>query len=569
MDLYKRALEIVRRRDTSHFSKKAALKIISRFPSTSIYVLEAGFTPSGKVHLGNFGDVLITESVRKILELWGYKAKTILAIDSRDPFRKPPIFLPEEFKKASEKYIGKPLESIPDPYGCHRNFVEHFVEPVLSTLNNFGLDPMVVFAHEIHTDNKYIELLREVITEREKVREIFNRVHERAGHSKRYPENWIPYRPLCGGCGRIDEHVKPIRVLEDGNKIEYRCEVCGFEGIADIRKAEGKPPWRVDWVLRWVLFNVHFEPMGKDLMAAGSSYDTGREFIRGFFGREPPVAIFYDFIYWVEPGKQPQKFSKRAGIGLGAHEWLRYAPPEVLNYLLLKRHVGDIENDSLRHVDFCIYDIPKYVARFDADEREIMECLRKNRMDSDVKKALVAYFLAVKDPEKTLKRGIRRVPYDVAMRAAIWMSNVEEGLQMLRRARVLPSDASGIEIEDAITRLKGAANFVKEYWSPPIVDMELITDNTSDAERKALAEVLAQLMPIDPTKLSQETVRNVVREVSQKYGIKPRRIYAIMYLVALGEDKGPQAYRLFQKEFSRRNLELFLEKMGGAEWIDP
>jgi len=196
MNLYTKALNILRKKDGAHFTKKAALRIIETFPQEDTYVLEAGFTPSGKVHLGNFGDVLITESVRKILKLWGYKAKTILAVDSRDPFRKTPIFLPEEFKKKASKYIGKPLEAIPDPYGCHDNFVEHFVEPVLSSFKDFGLNPQVVFAHDIHTNERYIELLRQIIVDREKICVIFNRVHERAGHTKIYVKGWIPYRPL-------------------------------------------------------------------------------------------------------------------------------------------------------------------------------------------------------------------------------------------------------------------------------------------------------------------------------------------------------------------------------------
>ena len=562
MGLYEKALEIMKERDESHFTKKAAIKILSEFPDAPEYVLEAGFTPSGKVHLGNFGDILITESVRKVLELWGYKAHSILVIDSRDPFRKPPVFLPEEFKKKAEEYLGKPLEMLPDPWGCHKNFVEHFVEPVISSLDEYGLYPKIVYASEIHTNPKYIELLRGIIINRGKVRTIFNRVHERAGHSKRYPEDWIPYRPLCKGCGRIDEHVKALNVSKDGYKIEYRCDICGYEGIADVRRAEGKPPWRIDWPLRWALFSVHFEPMGKDLMAAGSSYDTGRELMIHYFGRKPPVAIFYDFIYWVEPGKQPVKFSKRAGIGLGAHEWLKYAPPEVLNYMLLKRHVGDIEKDSLRHVDFNIYEIPKYVNRFDADEETVFQALQKEVMGSDEKKAFVAYFLSIDNPEKLFRRKPRRIPYNVAMRVALWMSNIDEGLKMLRRIGVLPKGATKEEVEDAAKRLECALNFIREYWKPPSIDIRSIIQRFNDVEKKALYEILREALRYGEDTINQEILRSIIRKVSESYGLKPKGIYRMLYLVAIGEETGPQAYRLFQKKFSRDNLSKALEILG-------
>jgi len=561
MGLYEKAVKIIKERDKSHFSKKAALRILEVFPREKEYVLEAGLTPSGKIHLGNYGDVLVTESVGKVLEYWGYRSKRILAIDSRDPFRRPPVFLPEDFKSMARRYIGRPLDTLPDPFGCHKNFVQHFVEPFVSSLDSFGLKPKIVYANEIHTDGRYIELLRGVIIRRDHVREILNMVHERAGHAKRYSKNWIPYRPLCGGCGRIDENVIPVGVSDDGYLVEYKCGVCGFEGVADIRKAEGKPPWRIDWVLRWVLFNVHFEPMGKDLMAAGSSYDSGRELIRNHFGREPPVTIFYDFFYWVEPGRTPEKFSKRHGIGLAPHEWLLYAPPEVLNYLLLKRHVGDIEKDSLRHVDFSIYDIPRYVDRFDADEQAIFQALKKGKLTSDEKKAFIAYFLALVD-HNALRRGIRRVPYTVAMEIAVWMESEDDGMEMLKRTGVLPKDATVLEFDDARGRLRCAKNFIQKFWSPPRIDIEAILSSLSKIELKALITVIGEASKIDPNKLDQQTLREIVNETSRRYEVKKRRIYEMLYMVALGRKTGPQAFRLFRKEFSRENLMKVLKCTG-------
>lgn len=553
MNLYEKALELIKKKDLTHFSKKAAIKILEEFPGEPKYILEAGFTPSGKVHLGNFGDILITESVRKILGLWGYEAETILAIDSQDPFRKPPIFLPDEFKRNVDQYLGRPLDTLPDPWGCHENYVEHFVDPLIEALPQFDLHPRIIFAHEIHTDERYIELLKQIILNRDKVAEIFNEIHASAGHAKRYGSDWIPFRPRCARCGRADEKVKPLEVLDDGYRIKYKCEACGHEGIADIRKAEGKAPWRVDWPLRWMLFNVHFEPMGKDLMAAGSSYHTGRALLEKFFGRKAPIAIFYDFFYWVEPGKEPQKFSKRAGIGLGAHEWLRYAEPEALNYMLLKRHLGDIEKDSLRHIDFNPRDIPIYVSRYDMDEAQILEKLKKEKLSSEDAKTLVAYFLAQTNTKKAFNKPIRRVPYDQAIKVALWMESIEEGLNMLRRIGALPKDARKDEIENAKRRLLFAKNFINDWWEPPRIDLEKIVNRLKENIRYAIKYVLSDLLSYK--EISQDIVRTKVREAANKYGVSPREIYKSLYILALGEDTGPQAYRIFRKEFTRKNLE--------------
>lgn len=561
-NLHEKAIRYLKDRDQTHFTKKAALKILEVFPDEDKYILEAGFTPSGKVHLGNFGDILITESVRKILNVWGYRAESILAIDSRDPFRKPPIFLPDEFKRHVDKYLGRPLETLPDPWGCHKNYVEHFVEPLLGSLETYGLKPKIFFAHEIHTNPRYIELLHTVIINRATIAEIFNQVHEKAGHRKRYEPDWIPFRPLCKNCGRVDENVKPLEILDEGYVIKYRCEACGHEDYADIRKAEGKAPWRIDWPLRWMLFNVHFEPMGKDLMAAGSSYDTGCALLREFFNREPPIAVFYDFFYWVEPNQEPKKFSKRAGVGLGAHEWLLYAPPEALNYLLLRRHIGDISKDSLRHIDFNPYDIPTYVSRYDSDEEYLFEKLGEGKLETDDIKILVAYTLSQPDINKAFRHRIRRVPYDLAIKAAMWMRDLDEGLKMLRRLGGLPPDANKLELEDARRRLSYASNYLKDWWKPPKINIESIIQGLTNNEKRALGYILSNTLKISPENINQNIIREYVKEACSKYGIQPKQIYMLLYRICLGEEAGPPVYRLYQKKFTRENLLRTAEILG-------
>ncbi|MCR8453923.1 MAG: lysine--tRNA ligase [Crenarchaeota archaeon] len=561
-DLNLKALEYIKRRDHTHFTKKAALRILDIFPNRDTYHLEAGFTPSGKVHLGNFGDIVIVEAVKKTLDIWGYNAESILVIDSRDPFRNAPTFAPEEFKKSSNKYLGMPLESLPDPWNCHKNYVEHFVEPLLNSLNEYGLKPKVYFAHQIHTNARYIELLHNVIVHRDRVARIFNEVHRRAGHKKRYEVNWIPFRPLCENCNRIDERVKPREILEDHYVIRYKCETCGHEGFADIRKAEGKAPWRIDWPLRWVLFDIHFEPMGKDLMAAGSSFDTGCALLREFFNREPPVAIFYDFFYWVEPNKEPKKFSKRAGVGFGAHEWLLYAPPEALNYMLLRRHVGEITKDSLRHIDFNPYDIPTYVNRYDSDEDYLFNKLAQGELGTEDIKMLMAYILSQKDAKKAFIQRVRRVPYDAALKAAMWMTDLEDGLRMLQKMGYLSPSAGKAEVEDAKERLRCALNYLRDLWIPPELDLKTILGSLPQNVRDAIRYILENTLKISPEELSQEVLREFVREASSRSGVPAKELYVTLYRIALGENEGPPAYRLYQKDVTRKNLIKAAEILG-------
>ena len=82
----------------SHFVERAVDLILKRFPDEIVYTCESGLTPSGKIHLGNFFDVCIADSVMRELRERGIQARHILAIDAKDPFRRAPEFAPRDFK---------------------------------------------------------------------------------------------------------------------------------------------------------------------------------------------------------------------------------------------------------------------------------------------------------------------------------------------------------------------------------------------------------------------------------------------------------------------------------------
>ena len=528
-----------------HFAYRAAEEVLRRFPERSVYVVEAGVTPSGKIHLGNFNDVVIADAVLKALKDLGFEAIGYLVIDSKDPFRRPPEFAPEEFKRESGRYVGRPFEELPDPWGCHESYAVHFVEPVETSFEDYGVEIRVVWASKLHKDARFVELLERVIDERENVRNIMNRVRERAGHKTLYPPGWIPFRPQCANCGRIDEVVKPLDVL-GGHLIKYKCAACGHEGIADVRKGEGKPPWRVDWPLRWVALDVHFEPLGKDHMASGSGYDTGSALAREFFGREPPVPVFYDFVYWVERKngeKVYSKFSKRRGVGLGVDEWLRYAPPEVLRFQILKRDVTDIQSEALSHWEFDMRFLPDYVEEFDRYEKVYFDIIegegRKSQLVIDTYRLTMAGKVPAKRP--------RRVSYKSLALVALWMRDVEDGMEILRRQGKL-RDLEDWEVRDVRRRLVMARNWVEAVGATsvllPLEDAASRLLSLPEPERGIIMEFLSQVA----SGLRAEEAQARIRELAERVGLKTRserlRVYRGLYQALLGESSGPPVRRL-------------------------
>lgn len=542
-----------------HFAFRAAQEVIKRFPNQDAYVVEAGVTPSGKIHLGNFNDMVIADAVLKALKELGYEAKGFLVVDSRDPFRQPPEFAPKSFKREANAYIGKPLEELPDPWGCHNSYAEHFIKPLEEVFPEYSIEIKIKWAKELHRAPGFIKLIEKVVERREKIRNVVNEVRRKAGHVNLYPSGWIPYRPRCEKCGRIDEKVEPLEVI-NGHLVRYKCGSCGHEGIADIRKAQGKPPWRIDWPLRWIYLNVHFEPLGKDHMASGSGYDTGSAVAREVFGRQPPVPVFYDFIYWVETKngeKIYKKFSKRRGIGLGVDEWLKYAPPEVLRFQILKRDVGDIFSEALSHWDFDFTKIPDYVEEFDRYENTYFEIIEKKKQNWLI---LDTYKLTMYSKEPPRKP--RRVSYKTLAKVAIWMRDLEDGILILKKQGKLKG-LEEWEIADVKKRLIMASNWVREVGIENILpqpsEIRKVFEELEDNVKKAVIEVLGEVKK----ETTPERIQERVKEISVKYGLTTRKqrlkVYRSIYRLVLGEDSGPPLKRLLSLPIMRERIEKLCE----------
>jgi len=533
---------------SKHFAYRAAEEVVKRFPSKQLYVVEAGVTPSGKIHLGNFIDMVVADAVARVLCGTGFEVKGYLAVDSMDPFRQPPTFAPESFKREAESYVGQPFEAIPDPWGCHASYAEHFVKPVEESFQAYGLGLEIVWASKLHRSEVYVKPLLQVFARTREVTRILNEVKQRAGHTRLYPEGWIPYRPRCAGCGRIDEAVKPLSV--EGSVVRYRCGACGHEGVADAVKGEGKPPWRVDWPLRWVALDVHFEPLGKDHMASGSGYDTGSALVRRFFGREPPVPVFYDFVYWVDSSnasRRLEKFSKRKGTGLGVDEWLRYAPPEVLRFQVLKREVGDIFSEALSHWEFDLLQIPAYVEEFDRFEELAF---------SGGEPAWQLYALSL--PGSPPARKPKRVPYYQLARIAAWMESPEDGLRMLKRQGKLEGMEEW-EVEDVKRRLMMARNWLE------VAGYGFLLRNAEEAV-KALqsldARVVEAFAEASKALLNGADPGEAVSKAAEARGLAGRegrlQVYKAFYLALLGEESGPPLRRLAVRPEVREALQRIL-----------
>src|SRR5262245_2694130 len=105
---------------------KEASSLRQRFQEqpASTVTFETGFGPSGLPHIGTFAEVGRTTWVRKAFEfLTGWPTQLIAFSDDVDGLRKVPLNMPQ--REMLAEHIGKPLYSIPDPFGLEQSYSAH------------------------------------------------------------------------------------------------------------------------------------------------------------------------------------------------------------------------------------------------------------------------------------------------------------------------------------------------------------------------------------------------------------------------------------------------------------
>ncbi len=155
---------------------------------------EMGLGASGFPHIGSLGDAARSYAVTLALKELGFNSELVAFCDDKDGLRKVPVGLP----KTLEKYLGFPVSSIPDPFGCHESYGKHMSSLLLDALDKCSIQYHYLSAKEVYEKGLLREEIRAILLNAKKVGEI---VKEEVGQ-ERYTEV-LPYFPVCENCGRI------------------------------------------------------------------------------------------------------------------------------------------------------------------------------------------------------------------------------------------------------------------------------------------------------------------------------------------------------------------------------
>ncbi len=490
---FKEAFEIIKRQGGfSNF----------KIPDKKYILFETGYGPSGLPHIGTFGEVVRTNMVRKAFEsLVNCPTKLIAFSDDMDGLRKVPDNVPN--KKMLEKYIGKPLTSIPDPFEKYESFGHHNNAKLKSFLDNFNFDYSFVSSTEKYNSGYFDKTLLILLENYKKILEIILptlRDERKATYSP-----FLPISEITGNVlqVKIDEY-KP----KDGTVV-YTEPTSNQKVETLVTGGKCKLQWKVDWAMRWTALDVDYEMCGKDLV---ESVDMASKICKSI-NKKPPLNLIYE-MFLDEKG---EKISKSVGNGISVEQWLRYASPESLSLYMFQKP------KSAKKLFFDV--IPKTVDEYLNHLNSFLQLLPENKFNSPV-----WHIHNGKPPvyksEITFNSLINLVSIcNSTDKKIIWgfLKNYDQNL----------NEENNPEFDNLINY---SLNYYKDFILPNKKYLTIPKDKRIIFEE--LSEILQNKLSESST---SEEIQTLLYEVGKKYKFQNLKdFFKLIYEVLLGQDKGPR-----------------------------
>ena len=292
-------------------------------PAKGYVLFETGYGPSGLPHIGTFGEVIRTNMVRQALYQLAPHIPTQLFTfsDDMDGLRKVPNNIPN--REMVAQHLGKPLTSIPDPFGTHESFGHHQNALLCKLLESLNCTHTFVSATECYKSGRFDAALRMVLQHYDAIMAVVLPTLR-----KERQATYAPFLPICPRTNKVLQVPIIARNVESGTVI-YEEPHNGAKVEIPVTGGYCKLQWKVDWGMRWHVFGVDYEMSGKDLI---DSVRLSRR-ICTILGSKPPINLTYE-LFLDEKG---HKISKSLGNGLTIEEWLRYAPVEALALFMYQK----------------------------------------------------------------------------------------------------------------------------------------------------------------------------------------------------------------------------------------
>ena len=461
---------------------------------------QTGYGPSGLPHIGTFGEVArTTMMINALNHIEKINHELITFSDDMDGLRKVPENIPND--EILKKNLGKPLTSIPDPFGKFKSFGEHNNEMLKKFLNKFNFKFIFKSSTQNYKSGIFNSSLHRVL---EKYEDIMNIILPTLREERR--KTYCPFLPICKNTGKVLEipmlsmDLKKGKIIFDngGEKLE-----------TSILNGDCKLQWKVDWAMRWFTFDIDFEMYGKDLTESAILSNK----ICKTLGKNPPNGFAYE-LFLDEKG---EKISKSKGNGISIEEWLRYASPESLALYMYPnpKRAKKLYSDVVpKTVDEYLSHIEKYPSQ-DIKEKILNPVWHVHNGKPPKEKMIMSFSMLLNlagssnaDNKNILWKFINRFHKEIK-----------------------PKD---YKILDSLTEY--AINYFKDKVEP-----NKKFKKPNEKERIALKNLIKKLGQID-TSLKPEEIQTYVYTVGKENGYEKnlRDWFKLIYEVIFGVVNGPR-----------------------------
>jgi lysyl-tRNA synthetase class 1 len=274
---------------------------------------------------------------------------------------------------------------------------------------------------------------------------------------------------------------------------------------------------------------VDFEPAGKDHLAAGSSYDTGREISENVFGWKAPIDLMYEF---VGIKGQKGKMSGSKGNVILLSDLYEVLEPGIIRFIYAKSRPNKELKIDLGLGLLNLYD------EFDKVERIYfgLEHAKNPEEEEELKRT---YELSM---PKVPERLIAQAPFRFLVTLVQMPHHDENGIiHVLQEQGHVPEKLEEDDLERIMLRIRLAKNWVDKY-APENVKFSLLEEPPEvefKAEiREAMFEVAGWLE--ERGKFSVDELNNIIFDAAKKRGISSKEWFKALYNLFIGKDRGPR-----------------------------
>ena len=497
---------------------------------------------SGLQHVGRLrGEITLSHFLSRSFREDSRNATQSLVLYTQDEWKGKETQIAQFTKEDGRKYVGRRLIDVPDPAGCHANWVGHFWQDFGGVLDRFAPGIRIVTTTDTYRNPEMHALVRDLASRAEEVRQVVNKYRTR--HP--YPPGWIPFEAFCESCKTIGATTTSM----EGAFAAYRCDRCGDRGKSSIEK--GKLNWRLEWPALWKVYRVDIEPFGKDHATPGGSRDSCKEIAETVMHFRPPMGIPYEWVGIADRGKDLGDMGSSDFLGFTPAQWVEVGDPEVLRYVYAF-------NPVFRRVVLDLYRVDSYHDTYDRAEDASYSPKR-----------------AVEDEEAARSYGLAQLapppkerPFALSYRHAAFLSQispetdrVEWCLRRMRDTGMLRRNPTEFERARISRRLAQSRAWVERYAPENRVKLleklpRDVASQLDDKDRTALRTFSDRIASIpwseDALKESMVTLTK-----SESLPVETSRFFRDLYLVLLGSERGPRAapfLAVLEKEWVLRRL---------------